>query len=127
MLGIPFHKSRNFLIMMASMDFLQIIAGIFALILAWALVLRHKLIFKINAWLRERIFSDELILFSGGRVAVLLIVLGGVALFSGLENVVDLQPIKANIASSILHQARQDLKEGKHRRVINRCKILVRS
>ena len=109
------------------MDFLKIVLGIAALAVAWAVVFRSKLIFSFNSWVRDRIFSDQLVLFSGRRMAILLVVLGGVALFSGLEGIIDVQTIKPNIAHSMLEQAKNDFRQGKHSRVISRCKELLRS
>ncbi len=109
------------------MHFLKILLGLFALLLAWVVVFRSGLVFKFNAWMRERIFSDQFVLFSGKRVAVLLLVLGAVSFFSGLEQVINIQQIKPSMAASLLEQARRDFKVRHYTRVINRCKVLVRS
>lgn len=109
------------------MQFLKIFIGISAILLAWAFVYRTKLIFNLNAWMREYVFSDKLVLFSNRRMAALLLILGAVALFSGVEGVVDVQPIKPNIAAKMIEQARMDFRNRAYAQVITRCKELVRS
>lgn len=106
---------------------LKILIGLLALLIAWAYIFHNKLIFQINAWMRKTVFSDEMVLFSGRRVAVLLFVLGCVALFSGLQNMIQTQPIKPNIAAQMLEQAREDFRNKKYNYVVNRCVVLVRS
>lgn len=109
------------------MEILQIALGLLALLLAWLFLFRKKLLFTINEFMRRRVFSDTLVLFQGRRMAALLFVLGAVALFSGIERVIDVQPIKPKIAAEMLSQAREDLKEGHYTKVVNRCRELVRS
>ena len=109
------------------MQTLKILLGVLAVLLAWTFLFRTNLILKINAWVRENVFSDRVILFSGRRVAILLLVLGAVAIFSGLEEVVEVQPIKPKIAATILDQARQNLNSGEHAHAIRRARELIRS
>ncbi|MBV9079866.1 MAG: hypothetical protein JO102_01965 [Elusimicrobia bacterium] len=106
---------------------MKIILGVLALSIAWLFVFRKKLIFAINDLMRRRVFSDQLALFQGRRVAALLTLLGIVALFSGIEGVIDVQAIRPNIAAEMLTQARRDLQLGHYTKVVNRCKELVRS
>lgn len=77
--------------------------------------------------MRERVFNDQLVLFSGRRVALLLVILGGLALFSGISDIRDKQPIPDHIAKEIVIKAKNDLALGKYHRVVNRCRDLVRS
>lgn len=109
------------------MQILKIVLGILALLVAWAYVFRHKIIFAVNAWMREYVFSDHVVLFSGRRLAALLFLLGGLAVFSGISGVINVQVIKPNIAAQMLEEARSDLKKKRYSLVVNRCKELVRS
>jgi cytochrome c-type biogenesis protein CcmH/NrfG len=109
------------------MQLIKIVLGVLALGLAWAVLFRTGLIFKLNTWMRDNVFNDRLILFSGRRVAVLLLVLGGVALFSGVEDIIEVPPIKSNIAAKMLEDARQDFREARYLEVVRRCKELVRA
>jgi cytochrome c-type biogenesis protein CcmH/NrfG len=109
------------------MSILLILLGLLALFLAWLFIYRAKLLFALNEFMRQRVFSDHVVLFQGRRMAALLTLLGAVALFSGVESVVNVQAIKPNIASEMIAQARDDLKGGRYAKVVNRCKELVRS
>lgn len=113
--------------MIPRMEFLKIGLGVAALLVAWIFIYRTNLILKVNSWLRERVFSDRLVLFSGRRVAVLLLVLGAVAIFSGLDEVTEVQPIKPNIEAAMLEQARANLGAGQYTQAIRRSRELVRA
>lgn len=112
--------------MNANMVILKIALGFLALAIAWSYIFQKKFIFQINAWMREYVFSDQVALFSGRRVAVLLLILGSLALFSGLQSIIQVQPIKPNIAAQMLSEAHKDFREKKYLRVVNRCRALVR-
>ena len=71
------------------MDFLKVFIGILALFLAWAIVFKTRIIFRFNNWIRENVFTDDIVIFSGRRIAVLLLIMGGLALFSGIANITD--------------------------------------
>ncbi len=105
----------------------KILVGLLAVALAWMVLFRTGMVFRFNAWMRERVFSDRLILFSGRRVALLLIALGGISLFSGIEEVVEVRPLKPEAAANILKEARQDFRRGRYTKVVNRTKELIRS
>jgi cytochrome c-type biogenesis protein CcmH/NrfG len=109
------------------MPILKILLGLLALLLAWLYIYRTKLLFALNDFMRERVFSDKVVLFQGRRMAALLTLLGIVALFSGIEAVIDVQPIKPQIAAVMVAQARDDLGRGRYMKVVNRCRELVRS
>ncbi|MCB4756729.1 MAG: hypothetical protein LHV69_06810 [Elusimicrobia bacterium] len=109
------------------MIYLKIALGILALCLAWIVMYRSGLVLRFNAWMRERVFTDQHVLFSGQRVAVLLLILGAVALYSGLEQWSETPVVKPRIASAMLEQARNEFKARRYRGVVNRCKVLVRS
>lgn len=109
------------------MELIKIFAGALAVLIAWVFIFRTPLILKINAWIREHVFSDTLILFSGRRLAVLLLILGVIAIFSGLEEVGDERPIPPNIAVAMIEQAKINLKDGQHSQAIRRAKELVRA
>lgn len=109
------------------MQTLKILIGILALLLAWIYVYRTKSIFTLNAWMRENVFSDKLVLFSNRRMAVLLLVLGAVALFSGIKDLEEFRPIRPQVAASMLVQAKEEFKNRSYLAVISRCRQLVRS
>ena len=109
------------------MPILKILLGLLALFVAWLFFFRRDLIFSLNEFMRRRVFSDQVVLFQGRRMAALLTMLGVVALFSGIESVIDVQPIKPKIAAEMIRQAHEDLRQGHYMRVVNRCKELVRS
>jgi cytochrome c-type biogenesis protein CcmH/NrfG len=106
---------------------LKILLGILAVAAAWLVIFRRSFIFKLNQLMRERVFNDQLVLFSGRRVAILLIVLGGLALFSGISDIRDAQPIPDHIAREIILKAQSDLATGQYHRVVKRTRDLVRS
>ena len=109
------------------MPILKILLGLLALLLAWLYIYRTNLLFALNDFMRRRIFSDHVILFQGRRVAALLTLLGIVALFSGIEAMIDVQAIKPKIAAEMITEARDDLRQGHYPKVVNRCKELIRS
>jgi len=109
------------------MHYLKITIGLSAVALAWLVLFRTGVIFRVNAWMRDTVFSDRLVLFSGRRVALLLIVLGGLSLFSGVEQVIEVRSLKPEVAASILEEARKDFRGGHYTRVVTRCKELIRS
>lgn len=109
------------------MYILKIVIGLLALVFAWSYLFHNKLVFRLNAWMREYVFNDNVVLFSGRRVAILLVILGALALFSGLENMVLIQPIQPHIAAQIIDQARIDLAKKKYPQVITRCRELIKS
>ncbi|MFN0117893.1 MAG: tetratricopeptide repeat protein [Elusimicrobiota bacterium] len=109
------------------MVFLIIIISFLLFLLAWAVLFRTQLIYKINEWFREQVFNDRWILFSGRRVAILLLFLGGIALFSGLSEMIKSRNIPPAIARQMLEQAQKDLSKGEYLKVVHRCRDLVRS
>lgn len=109
------------------MEKMKLTFGLLFLGGAWLVLFKSQILFKFNAWMREVVFSDHLILFSGRRLAILLLVLGGLSLFSGLEDFTQFEAIKPEVAAQILDQANDDFKKGRHIRVINWCQVLVRS
>lgn len=109
------------------MIILKITLGILLLLAAWGYLFQKKLIFKLNAWMREIVFSDQVALFSGRRVAILLMVLGGLSLFSGLGSFVQGPVMTPELAAQILTQARQDLLSKEYARAIRRGRELVKS
>lgn len=109
------------------MVILKITLGVLLLLAAWGYLFQKKLIFKLNAWMREVIFSDQVALFSGRRVAILLLVLGAIALFSGLESFIKPPILQPHIQAQMLEQARQDLANKRHFSVIQRCRYVVKA
>lgn len=105
---------------------IKILLGLIALASAWAVLFQRGLVFKINAWVRENIFNDRVVLFSGKRVAVLLLILGGVCIFSAIEDATYIEPIRPHIASKMREDANQDFREGRYQRVVKLCQELVR-
>src|SRR5581483_1623487 len=108
------------------MTTLEIILGMALLGLAWIYIFHKNIVFKLNLWMRENVFNDQVALFSGKRVAILLFVLGLVALFSGIKNVAHVQAIPPNIAADMIAQSRAHLARGEYSQVVARCKELVR-
>src|SRR3712207_573785 len=100
------------------MELLKILLGLLALALAWAMVFRTGLVFRINGWMKAHIFNDELALFSGRRVALLLFLLGGIALFSGIENVVEPRPVQTEVIAHLVEYARLQSNSGNYARVV---------
>ena len=109
------------------MDVLKIVLGLAAVFLAWLFVFRSSLVLKVNAWIRNTVFNDQMVLFSGRRVAMLLLILGALAIFSGVDNVVDDQSIKPNVAAAMLDEAQAMVKTGKFDAAMRRLKELLRS
>lgn len=114
--------------MMRSMlEIAKILTGGLALFLAWVLFFRTRLIYRFNAWMRDHVFNDNLVLFSGQRLAILLLVLGAIALFSGIEQITNDQDLKPKIAAKIISEARTDFINKDYSKVIERCRALIRS
>lgn len=109
------------------MEILKIIVGVAAVFVAWLFLFRTGAVFKLNAWMRENVFNDQIVLFSGRRLAILLLVLGGVALFSGIEGIQEEQSIPPKIISRMLEQARDSLIASDYPEVIIRCREVLRS
>src|SRR5438034_1338707 len=109
------------------MQIIKIVLGIFLLLVAWGYIFQKKLIYKINAWMRDFVFNDQTVLFSGCRVAILLIVLGVIALFSGMQDLITISPLKPQIAAQILEQARHEIANQRFPSAVQRCRILIRS
>jgi hypothetical protein len=109
------------------MQILKILLGVLALLLAWIYIYRTRLIYTLNAWMRENVFSDQVVLFSNRRLATLLLILGAVALFSGIKDLEEFRPIRPQVAASMLDQARGEFKNRAYLAVISRCRQLVRS
>ena len=109
------------------MLFLKIIFGLFLLVVAWGYFFKKQLIFKLNSLMRDFVFNDQVVLFSGRRVALLLMVLAGISLFSGLENSRKRDPFPKEVAEQMLGQARIDFSQKKYANVIKRCKSLVKA
>jgi tetratricopeptide (TPR) repeat protein len=111
----------------AHMVILKITLGILLLLAAWGYLFQKKLIFKLNAWMREIVFSDQVALFSGRRVAILLMVLGGISLFSGLGKFVQGPTFTPEISAQMLAQARQDLMHKEYPNAIRRGRELAKA
>lgn len=77
--------------------------------------------------MREFVFSDQVVLFSGRRVAILLIALGGISLFSGLENFIAPKAIPPKIVAQMLEQSRTDFSKKRYAQVISRCRSVVKA
>jgi len=56
-----------------------------------------------------------------------LLILGCIALFSGIEGVVKQQPLKPNIAADILEKGWGDFQKKKYRQALIKGRLLVRS
>lgn len=109
------------------MGIFKIILGLLLIFIAWTYLFHNKLIFRLNTWMRENVFNDQVVLFSGRRVAILLVVLGAVALFSGLEGIVQFQEVKPHIAAQIIGQAKQDLAQKKYKNAVYKCRTLLKT
>jgi tetratricopeptide (TPR) repeat protein len=109
------------------MQLLQLFLGSMALLLAYILFFKKSLIFKMNAFMRDYVFADHVVLFSGGRIAILLLILGTVALFSGVDRVTRGQFLRPRIASKIFDQALAADRSGRHDEAVSRCQELLRS
>jgi tetratricopeptide (TPR) repeat protein len=109
------------------MTMLKIFLGLLLLGLAWIYIFRKNMVFQLNQWMRETVFNDQVALFSGKRVAVLLFALGLIALFSGIKNVVTVQGIPPNVAADMISQSREHLAKKEYAQVVARCKELVRA
>jgi len=107
------------------MQIIQIFLGLLALFLAWVLIFKKPLIFKLNAFMREHIFTDHLVLFSGGRMALLLLVLGVVALYSGIDSVTRDQNFRPRLVSKIFDHAQEDYKKGDYEAALIKCRELL--
>jgi len=106
---------------------LKITSGILALLIAWALVFRKQLIYEVNRWMREYAFSDQWVIFSGTRVAVLLFILGGVALFSGIDTMTQRQVLKPAIVTRLLERARENFENRQFDQVITKMGLILQS
>jgi len=106
---------------------LKIICGIFALLAAWALIFRKQLVYEFNRWMREYAFSDQWVIFSGTRVAVLMFILGALALFSGIETINQTQVLKPSVVSKMLVGTYEDFKQKKFDRVIQKSELILKS
>jgi hypothetical protein len=106
---------------------IKIICGIIALLAAWALIFRKQLVYEFNRWMREYAFSDQWVIFSGTRVAVLLFVLGALALFSGIETINQTQVLKPSVVSKMLAGNLEDFKLKKFDRVIQKSQLIIKS
>lgn len=95
------------------MVFLKIFIGILALFLGWLFLFRKDLVYKANHWIRTTVFDDQLALYSGQRIASLLLILGCVALISGLDNSFYLEMLKPYQTSRQLNRVRNEF-ERKH-------------
>lgn len=109
------------------MSILQIFLGLLAFFLAWMLIFKKPLIFRLNEFMREKVFTDQLVLFSGGRIAFLLIALGVVALFSGVDLITREQGLRPKIAFKMYEQAHDDFSKKRYDSTIVRCEQLLRS
>jgi len=109
------------------MRYLMFIAGLLAIGLAWLLLYRASSVYRLNQWMRDYVFNDEWVLFSGGKVAVVLLLIGGGALFFGMRQVTDDQTIKPNIAEEIITESRLDMVRGHFTRAITRCEGVLHS
>ncbi len=109
------------------MQFIQILLGLLAFFLAWVLIFKKPLIFKLNAFMRDRVFTDQLVLFSGGRIAFLLLVLGVVALFSGVDLVTRDQVLGPRSAAKLFEIAQDDFRDKNYGQVLIKCRELLRS
>jgi tetratricopeptide (TPR) repeat protein len=110
-----------------TMQFVQILLGLLALFLAWVLIFKKPLIFQLNAFMREHVFTDQLVLFSGGRIAFLLLVLGVVALFSGVDLVTRNQVLGPRSASKIFERAQDDFNDKDYNAALVKCRELLHS
>ena len=105
---------------------LKIFLGLLALLAAWAYIFHNKLIFQINAWMRDRIFNDQMVLFSGRRVAMLLFVLGFLALFSGLQSMIKVPVSNSTDIPQLLDQAKAEFRAKKFTQVLVRCREIIK-
>ena len=110
-----------------SMQILKILIGFLALGLAWSLLFKTGIIFKINTWIKENIFNDQVVLYSRRRLALLLFFLGIVSLFSGVEKVVRAPEIGGDRIDQMIVEAKLNLKNRDYQRVLKICRVLIKS
>jgi tetratricopeptide (TPR) repeat protein len=110
-----------------TMQFIQVLLGLLALFLAWVLIFKKPLIFRLNAFMREHVFADQLVLFSGGRIAFLLLILGVVALFSGVDIITKNQVLGPRSTGKIFEHAQEDMRNKDYESTLIRCRELLRS
>src|SRR5882672_6665224 len=108
------------------MQIIKIILGFLALIFAWSLLFRTGIIFRLNAWLKEHIFNDQIVLYSRRRLALLLFLLGVISLFSGVENVMK-KPSDPVREAALFEEAKFDFKSKQFPRVVTICRVLLKS
>lgn len=77
--------------------------------------------------MRDNIFSDQLVLFSGRRLGIFLLILGGVSLFSGIDQVVIVKKLTSEALTNLLDHAEEDFLKKRYKRVIIQSKEIVRS
>jgi hypothetical protein len=106
---------------------IKIICGIIALLAAWALIFRKQLVYEFNRWMREYAFSDQWVIFSGTRAAVLLFILGALALFSGIETINQHQVLKPSVIGRVLENAHEDFKQKNFNRVVVKTTLILQS
>lgn len=65
--------------------------------------------------------------FFGTRVAVLLFILGSVALFSGIETINQTQVLKPSVVAKMLEGTFEDFQSKKFDRVIQKSQLILKS
>ena len=106
---------------------MKIVVGLITLTVAWIFVFRTGLIYRFNEWIRNVVFSDEKVLFSRRRMAILLFILGTIALFSGIDELVREQRLRPGVVANLLEKSHEDFQKKNYKKVVTRCKVLVKS
>lgn len=108
------------------MQILKILLGFLFLVLGWSLLFRTGLIFRLNAWFKENVFNDQLVLYSRRRISLLLFFLGIISLFSGIDSVMKDPMISVEGTSHLLEEAQGSFKAKDYKRVVKICRTILK-
>jgi hypothetical protein len=109
------------------MGILKITLGFLALVLAWSLLFRTGLIFRLNAWIKENVLNDQIVLYSRRRLAFLLLALGVVSLFSGVENLGLNLGYSGEAKAAMVSKIQSDFKSRQYTQVVANCRLLLKT
>jgi len=104
----------------------KIIGGVLLFGIGWCYLYKPGWIVQFNAWCREILFDDGIVLLARRKIGMTSILLASLMLYSGFQGLNALLSMGPRIERELLLEAQQAFQAKRYEGAIKRCQILIR-